>query len=278
MQTQPAMTDPCRYLDAIRALALAAGRRILDVYEQGKRGAGTTAKADGSPLTVADRVAHEVIAAGLKRLTPDIPLLSEESATVAYETRAGWKRFWLVDPLDGTKEFVSRNGEFTVNIALIEAGRPALGVVYVPVPGLTYYACRGQGAHKHKQGAAPRAIRVRPKPEGKPIVVASRSHAGDQLAAFRARLGPHDTVSMGSSLKLCLVAEGAADIYPRLGLTMEWDTAAAQCVVEEAGGQVIDRGGKPLRYNKPDLHNPWFVACGPDARDWLALVPPAPVA
>src|SRR3989338_2687356 len=150
---QPDMTDPCQYLDAIRVLALDAGRRILDVYEQGERDVEVTAKADGSPLTAADRAAHEVIAAGLKRLTPDIPLLSEEFAAADYETRARWTRFWLVDPLDGTKEFVSRNGEFTVNIALIEDGRPVLGVVYVPVPGFTYYACRGQGAHKHKEDA-----------------------------------------------------------------------------------------------------------------------------
>ncbi len=278
MQTQPDMTDPCQYLDTIRALALDAGRRILDVYEQGERDVEVTAKADGSPLTAADRAAHEVIATGLKRLTPDIPLLSEEFAAADYETRARWTRFWLVDPLDGTKEFVRRNGEFTVNIALIEDGRPVLGVVYVPVPGLTYYACRGQGAHKHKEGTAPRAIRVRPKPQGKPMVVASRSHAGDHLAAFLARLGPHDTVSMGSGLKFCLVAEGTADVYPRLGPTMEWDTAAAQCVVEEAGGQVINCAGNALHYNKPDLHNPWFVVCGPDARDWLALLPPEPAA
>lgn len=270
------VTDPCRYLDAIRALALDAGRRILDVYEQGERDVKVTAKTDGSPLTAADRVAHETIAASLKRLTPDIPLLSEEFVAADYETRAHWTRFWLVDPLDGTKEFVSRNGEFTVNIALIENGRPTLGVVYVPVPGLTYYACRGQGAHKHKEGATPRAIRVRPKPTGKPMVVASRSHAGDHLATFLAYLGPHDTVSIGSSLKLCLIAEGTADVYPRLGPTMEWDTAAAQCVVEEAGGQVVDCAGNVLRYNKPDLHNPWFVVSGPNTHDWLALVPPAP--
>lgn len=265
------MTDPCRYLDAVRELALGAGRRILDAYE---RGFEVAEKTDGSPLTEADRAAQEVIAAGLKQLAPDMPLLSEEAAAAPYETRAGWERFWLVDPLDGTREFVSRNGEFTVNIALIENGQPVLGVVYVPVAGLSYYACRGAGAHKRREGSAPQPIRVRPRPPDRPLVVASRSHAGEHLTAYLARLGPHDTVSMGSSLKFCLIAEGAADVYPRLGPTMEWDTAAAQCVVEEAGGQVLDRHGRALAYNKPDLHNPWFVVGGADARAWLALLPP----
>jgi len=285
------MTDPCQYLDAVRELARAAGRAILDVYE---RGFEVVEKADGSPLTQADRAAHELLAAGLPELAPGVPLLSEESAAAPYQTRAAWERFWLVDPLDGTKEFVSRNGEFTVNIALIERGRPVLGVVYVPVLGMAYYACRGRGAFKHKGTEPPRALRVRPHPDdsrdgggraasgtaagGKPMVAASRSHAGAHLAAFLARLGPHTTVSMGSSLKFCLVAEGAADVYPRLGPTMEWDTAAAQCIVEEAGGQVLDRHGRPLTYNKPDLHNPWFVVGGADARVWLGLLPPEPAA
>ncbi|MBI3575861.1 MAG: 3'(2'),5'-bisphosphate nucleotidase CysQ, partial [Gammaproteobacteria bacterium] len=192
------MTDACQHLDAIRALALDVGRLILDVYEQGERDVEVTAKADGSPLTAADRAAHEVIAVGLKRLTPDIPLLSEEFAAVDYETRAHWTRFWLVDPLDGTQEFVSRNGEFTVNIALIEDGRPVLGVVYVPVTGVTYYARRGQGAFKQKGACAVAPVRARRYGGGRPMVVASRSHAGAHLAEFLARLGPHDIVSMGS--------------------------------------------------------------------------------
>ncbi len=265
------MTDPCERLDAVCELARAAGRAILDVYEHGFE---VVQKADGSPLTQADRAAHEVIAAGLRQLTPDIPLLSEESAAAPYEVRTGWERFWLVDPLDGTKEFVNRNGEFAVNLALVEGGRPVLGVVYVPVLGMSYYACRGRGAFKHKGTEPPRALRTRPVPDGKPVVAASRSHAGPHLAAFLARLGPHATVHMGSSLKLCLVAEGAADLYPRLGPTMEWDTAAAQCIVEEAGGAVLDRHGRALTYNKPDLHNPWFVAAGAEARAWLSCLPP----
>ncbi len=265
------MTDPCQHLDGVRAIALDAGRRILDVYE---RDFEVTEKGDGSPLTAADRAAQDVIAAGLRLLAPDIPLLSEESAAVAFEERRAWDRFWLVDPLDGTREFVSRNGEFTVNIALIDTGRPVLGVVYVPVVGTVYYACRGRGAFKHKGAAAPRALRARARPDGRPIVATSRSHPGAFLAAFLARIGPHDTVSMGSSLKFCLVAEGAADLYPRLGPTMEWDTAAAQCVVEEAGGSVVDRDGRALTYNKRDLHNPWFVVGGPGAGEWLKLLPP----
>lgn len=265
------MSDPCEHLDAVRELARAAGRAILDVYE---RGFEVTEKADGSLLTQADRVAQELITAGLKKLTPDVPLLAEEATAAAYDIRAGWERLWLVDPLDGTKEFVNRNGEFTVNLGLIERGRPVLGVVYVPVLGMTYYACHGRGAFKHKDTEPPRALRVRGRPDGKPMVATSRSHAGPHLAAFLARLGPHVTVRMGSSLKFCLVAEGAADLYPRLGPTMEWDTAAAQCIVEEAGGAVLDRHGRALSYNKPDLHNPWFVVGSAQARTWLPCLPP----
>lgn len=266
------MVDSCDYLDAVHALTRAAGRAILDMYELGFE---VMEKPDGSPLTQADRTAHEILAAGLHRLAPDIPLLSEESAAAPYSVRAAWERFWLVDPLDGTREFVSRNGEFAVNLALVERGQPVLGVVHVPVWGVSYYACRGRGAFKHRDTEPPRALRIRSRPDGMPVVAVSRSHAGPHLAAFLAHLGPHATVPMGSSLKLCLVAEGTADVYPRLGPTMEWDTAAAQCILEEAGGQVLDRDGRALAYNKPDLRNPWFVAGGDGARIWLRYLPPA---
>jgi 3'(2'), 5'-bisphosphate nucleotidase len=269
--------DPCRYLEDVRALAQEAGRRILDVYE---REFAVTHKEDRSPLTEADHAAHETIAAGLAHFAPGVPLLSEESAAVDYETRAHWRRFWLVDPLDGTKEFINRNGEFTVNIALIEDGRPVLGVVYVPVLGLIYYACRGQGAYKQKGHEPPHRLAARryAAGQGKPVVVASRSHASPRLADFLAAIGEHDLVSMGSAMKLCLVAEGAADVYPRLGPTMEWDTAAAQCIVEEAGGRVTDWQGRPLAYNKPDLHNPPFVVSGAGDYDWTRHLPAAPAA
>ncbi len=263
--------DPCRYLEDVRALAAEAGRRILDVYE---RAFTVMHKADRSPLTEADHAAHETIAAGLLRYTPEIPLLSEESAAVDYTERARWPRYWLVDPLDGTKEFVNRNGEFTVNIALIENARPVLGVVYVPVLALCYYGCRGAGAFKQRGNEPARRLVAR-RYDGcsKPIVVASRSHASPRLAHFLAAIGEHDLVSMGSAMKLCLVAEGAADVYPRLGPTMEWDTAAAQCVVEEAGGRVTDWQGRPLVYNKPDLHNPPFVVSGAGDYDWTRHLP-----
>lgn len=268
------MTDfnPCDHLETVREIAHAAGRRILDVYE---RGFQVEHKEDRSPLTEADRAAHEIITTRLETLTPDIPVLSEESAKADYVDRAGWKRFWLVDPLDGTKEFINRNGEFTVNIALIEGNRPVLGVVYVPVPALTYYACAGQGAYKQKGECAIQPARVRRFDGGKPIVVASRSHAGPETEAFLRNLGEHDVVSMGSALKLCLVAEGAADVYPRLGPTMEWDTAAAQCVVEAAGGRVTDLHRQPLVYNKPSLLNPWFLVSAAGDYDWYRHLPAA---
>ncbi|MDO8704834.1 MAG: 3'(2'),5'-bisphosphate nucleotidase CysQ [Sulfuricaulis sp.] len=266
------MTDfnPHEYLEAVREIAHAAGRRILDVYE---RDFEVEQKDDRSPLTEADRVAHEIITQQLQRLTPEIPVLSEESATASYEQRAGWKRFWLVDPLDGTKEFINRNGEFTVNIALIDGQRPVLGVVYVPVPALTYFACAGQGASKQKGECAIEAIHARRYAGGKPMIVASRSHAGPETEAFLKNIGAHDVVSMGSALKLCLVAQGTADVYPRLGPTMEWDTAAAQCVVEAAGGRVTDLNRRPLVYNKPSLLNPWFMVSGAGDHDWYQYLP-----
>ena len=266
------MEDPCSYLDEVRSIAEEAGRCILDVYEHDF---AVEEKQDGSPLTAADHAAHELIVSRLHKLTPDIPILSEEATSIDYKERADWQRFWLVDPLDGTKEFVDRNGEFTVNIALIDGSRAVLGVVYVPVLGLSYFACDGGGAFKQKGGCERRRIKARRYEGGKPIVAASRSHAGGKLAEFLERIGEHDIVRMGSALKFCLVAEGTADIYPRLGPTMEWDTAAAQCIVEEAGGRVVDLDNRPLGYNKSSLLNPWFVAAGSGDHDWTAYLPRA---
>lgn len=267
-----ARQDSCKYLEEVVVIATDAGRRILEVYE---RSYEVSDKHDGSPLTEADSLAHTLIVERLSSMTPDIPILSEESAAVDYAERSRWHTFWLVDPLDGTKEFIHHNGEFTVNIALIHAGRPVLGVVYVPVTDTTYLACVGLGAFK--QIARQRHIIFASSYSGgKATVVASRSHRGDKLEDFLARLktreGEYETASMGSSLKLCLVAESKADVYPRLGPTSEWDTAAAQCVVEVAGGHVTDMQGKPLTYNKPDLLNPWFLVSGAGDYDWSGYV------
>ncbi|MEO7387777.1 MAG: 3'(2'),5'-bisphosphate nucleotidase CysQ, partial [Gammaproteobacteria bacterium] len=234
---------------------------------------GVETKADQSPLTAADRAAHEVIAAGLARLAPEIPLWSEESAAIAWETRRQWPEFWLVDPLDGTKEFIKRNGEFTVNIALVRGHSPVLGVVHAPVLDRDYWGIAAGGAFRASAGGPGEPIRVR-APTATPVQVAgSRSHREPAMDGILERLGPHSFVSMGSSLKFCLVAEGAADFYPRLGPTSEWDTAAAQAVVEAAGGAVLDLDGRPLRYNtRPEILNPFFIVRGDPGRDWLALV------
>ena len=241
-------------------LAKQAGRAILEVYQQTE--VKTTYKDDKSPLTAADLASHNVLVAGLNKLTPEIPILSEESKTIAIEERQSWRRFWLLDPLDGTKEFIKRNGEFTVNIALIESGVPVLGVVYAPVLNTAYWGLTGQGAFKQVDNNEPQAIEVQLYKEGALKLVASRSHANAETVEFIDKLKADfsvETLSIGSSLKLCLVAEGKAHIYPRFGPTMEWDTAAAQCVVEQAKGKVSTLQGEPLRYNKDDLLNPYFI-------------------
>ena len=254
-------------LDPVAELALFAGKAILTVYNSEEF--SIEEKADKSPLTAADLASHHAIVDGLTALTADIPILSEESASLPYAERSAWQRYWLVDPLDGTREFIKRNGEFTVNIALIDAGVPVLSVVHVPVSGVSYLACKGQGAFKQEPGGERQAIKVRKLGDGPVMVVGSRSHRGESLNNFLDKLGEHEMVGMGSSLKLCLVAEGAADLYPRLGPTSEWDTAAAQCVVEQAGGFVTDTAMEPLRYNTKDsLLNPFFLVFGDDSRDW----------
>jgi 3'(2'), 5'-bisphosphate nucleotidase len=257
-------------LSSAKTIATEAGARILEIYDTAF---AVEHKEDASPLTAADLASHEAITAGLSRLTPTLPVLSEESASVPFPERRRWRRFWLVDPLDGTKEFVNRNGEFTVNIALIEDHMPVLGVVYLPVNGLCYFAARDHGAFRQESGAAAEPIAVSAGIEGPVRVVGSRSHAGASLQAFVERLGEHTLVSFGSSLKFCMVAEGRADIYPRLGPTSEWDTAAAQCVVEQAGGRVVDIKGERLSYNtKESMLNPHFLVLGGDERNWLAYL------
>ena len=259
------------FVEPIVALAGEAGDRILEVYATDF---DVQSKADESPLTQADLASHKVIAAGLDKLTPDIPVISEEEGLPPFSQRGQWDRYWLVDPLDGTKEFVNRNGEFTVNIALIKDHRPVLGVVRVPVLQKTYIGCEGHGAEVRDNDGAVREIQVSAASRTPPCVVGSRSHRGASLDAYLDKLGDYDLVPMGSSLKFCVVAEGTADVYPRLGPTSEWDTAAAQAVVEQAGGSVVKLDGKPLSYNaKEDILNPWFIVIGAADVDWLALLP-----
>lgn len=252
--------------------ALRAGGAILEIY---KRDLDVEFKADKSPLTEADKAAHHIICDALE--DTGLPVLSEESKTVPYETRRAWTKYWLVDPLDGTKEFIKKNGEFTVNIALVENGRPVLGVVYAPVLKTVYFGITGSGAFRatddelfqtlEKSGGTFPNVGTRlpcAKPEkGVVRVVASRSHMNLETEEFIAALeqkGRVELVSSGSSLKLCMVAEGRADVYPRIAPTMEWDTAAAQAVVEASGGTVLQYGtNESLSYNKENLLNPFFV-------------------
>lgn len=253
-------------IQKIIQIARNAGDAILKVYEEDFE---VIEKADKSPLTQADMASHHLIVDALQSLTPDIPVLSEESADIPYSTRAQWATYWLIDPLDGTKEFVKRNGEFTVNIALIHQGRAVMGVVYVPVSKVLYAGDIEQGAFKTGSDGNTSAIRVVAQHQSPLQVAGSRSHAGDSLLKFLHNLGNHQIVSMGSSLKLCLVAEGKADLYPRLGPTSEWDTAAAQAIVEAAGGKVTDTAMNPLLYNTKDsLLNPHFFVFGDSSVNW----------
>lgn len=263
-------TELLSLLPRVQTIAQAAGREISRIYATAFE---VETKADNSPLTAADRAAHESIEAGLAQLTPGVPLWSEESAAIPWETRRHWSEFWLVDPLDGTREFIKRNGEFTVNIALVRDHRAVLGVVHAPVLGRDYCGYAGGPALRADPDQQAHTIRVR-QPASPPVRVAgSRSHRGTSLDRFLQQLGAHEFVPMGSSLKFCLVAEGAADVYPRLGPTSEWDTAAAQAVIEAAGGQLVDLAGQPLRYNtRPEVLNPHFLASGDPDRNWLALL------
>jgi 3'(2'), 5'-bisphosphate nucleotidase len=265
------LPEPRRLLDSICEIARRAGQAILEVYARAD--VAVARKSDDSPLTEADQVAHTIISSALEKLPPHLPVLSEESLPADTATRRSWRRYWLVDPLDGTKEFLKRNGEFTVNIALIDGQRAVLGAVFAPVLDRMYSGAAGIGAWRSDAGTAPRPIAVRSAAAAPLRVVGSRSHPSPELAAYLAALPAYEITDMGSSLKICLVAEGAADIYPRLGLTSEWDTAAAQAILESAGGRMIDLAGQPLRYNsKDELLNPHFLAFGDQQRDWLAPI------
>jgi 3'(2'), 5'-bisphosphate nucleotidase len=254
-------------LPAVLATAQAAGREIMQIYEGDF---SVTLKSDRSPLTEADVAAQRLIASQLRHLRPEIPLLGEESAAEAFAQRRAWRTLWLVDPLDGTREFVKRNGEFTVNIALVEDGEPILGVVHAPARAVSYTAARGCGAFRVRQQDGRMPIRVQPKAATPLRVLGSRSHGDAKLDRALERLGSQQRISIGSALKFGLLAEGSGDLYVRRGATSEWDTAAGQAVVNEAGGCVVDLQGQPLRYNQRDtLTNPWFMAYADGSRDWI---------
>jgi 3'(2'), 5'-bisphosphate nucleotidase len=253
------MQDMDKLLRRVVDLSVEAGNAIMDIYNG--PAFQVEHKDDKSPLTAADLASHHVIVNGLGKLTPEWPVLSEESESTPYETRREWTIFWLVDPLDGTKEFLKRNGEFTVNIALIEGDTPVLGVVYAPARRTMYFAARGMGAFKQENREAS-PIRVQRGPGNATRVIVSRSHAANEENIYTQQYGSCEFVPMGSSLKFCLVAEGSADIYPRTGPTMEWDTAAAHCILDQAGGSVTAEDGARFRYNKTSLLNPGFLATG----------------
>jgi 3'(2'), 5'-bisphosphate nucleotidase len=251
--------------DSARELAHAAGEAILEIY----RGRFEVEyKDDRSPLTAADLAAHRILVAGLSTLSPALPVLSEESAaTVPFAERRAWRRYWLVDPLDGTREFVKRNDEFTVNIALVEDGEPVLGILHAPALGEMAWAVRGEGACLDA-GDGARRLHGRRSPDV-PVVAVSRSHVNPSTQVLLDAIGEHGTLSAGSALKFIRIAQGQVDLYPRLGPTSEWDTAAGHCLLDETGGAIYDVEGRPLRYNQREsLLNPHFLAVGDVTANW----------
>lgn len=264
-----------QYVNQVIEIAKAAGAAIMQVYSTDF---DVEKKDDNSPLTQADLAAHHVIVNALTKLTPNTPILSEESVALDYDIRKQWPQYWLIDPLDGTREFVKRNGEFTVNIALIDGQQSVLGVVYAPVTDVLYFACAAQGAYK--QIASNETVKIHTKllDLKQPVIAGSRSHTDEKMQIFMQNIEHHlgikaELISMGSSLKICLVAEGKADVYPRLGPTSEWDTAAAHCVLSEAGGDIVDEAGLTLRYNsKRSLLNPYFFAKCAGLINWASYL------
>lgn len=235
-----------------------ASEKVLQIYQSDFK---VNYKADHSPITAADIASHDIIVKGLRNISRDIPILSEEGAEIPWEERKTWRRFWLIDPIDGTKDFTQRTGEFTVNIAMIEEGEPVMGVVTAPALKEAFWGIKGEGAHMRDRMGRVHRIRV-VEPKDKLRVVASKNHLNEETRAFIATLGAHETVQAGSSLKFCRIAEGHADIYPRMGPTSEWDTAAAHAVLLAAGGKVQTPEGQPLVYGKENILNPNFIAAG----------------
>lgn len=256
-------------IDQLCELARHAGEKIMKFYGEET---AISWKEDASPLTAADTASHDFLVKSLRSLAPNIPVISEESADTAHQDDLASGRFWLVDPLDGTKEFVKRTNEFTVNIALIERERPVLGVVHAPAINLTYWGSHGSGSWRQSGDEMPTRIATREMNSGKPAVVASKDHAGPLVKTMLSRLPGAELRSMGSSLKFCLVAEGKADLYLRDLPTMEWDTAAAHCVVHEAGGEVYSLDGRPLHYGKANLKNGGIMTTGDTRFPWSDLL------
>ena len=248
-------------------IAQHAGDAILEVYNS--KDMGIEQKSDDSPLTKADKASNEIICRGLETLPLVYPIISEENKEVGFQTRKLWRRCWLVDPLDGTKEFIKRNGDFTTNIALVENGEVVLGVVGIPYLGEIYWAIKGEGAYFKNNGQVAKLEAAQFKTTDKGLkIVSSRSHLNEETKNFISQFNEPELVSRGSALKFLLLAKGEADIYPRIAPTMEWDTAAAQIILEEAGGQVtIHETGEPMKYNRADLRNPAFVAMGKMVKD-----------
>ncbi|HEB62687.1 MAG TPA: 3'(2'),5'-bisphosphate nucleotidase [Bacteroidetes bacterium] len=249
-------------VEAIKEIAVNAGKAILDIYNK-EADFQVESKADDSPLTIADRTANTIICNGLKKLATQYPIISEENKMIPYEERKNYDYYWLVDPLDGTKEFIKRNGEFTVNIALIHQTRSVMGVVYTPISNEIFWAIKGEGAFYNNGFTTDEKLIVNDfKFTDKALhIVCSRSHLNDETKTFVSQFEAHQLVPKGSSLKFLIIAQGAAEIYPRLAPTMEWDTAAAQIILEEAGGKVIQHNSmEALKYNKENMLNPSFVA------------------
>lgn len=251
-------------INKLTNIAITAGEHILEIYQSFADNQNIEYKSDHSPLTLADTGSNNIICEFLSKNYPDIPVISEENKEIPYPVRKNFTQFWLIDPLDGTKEFISRNGEFTVNIALIHNESPVLGIVYAPYLNQLFYAIKGEGAFAVVEGKV-KILQVNSfsLSDENLVIVASRSHANEETRQYIGKFKNPITTSMGSSLKFMLIAKGEAHLYPRTGPTMEWDTAAAQCIVEEAGGSVTDfYSGKRLVYNKENLLNPYFLASG----------------
>jgi len=270
------MTDEKQLLEHVCKIAVEAGSAVMEVYG---RDFSQQEKDDKSPLTEADLASHKCIVAGLQSIS-NLPVLSEEGSLPSWEVRSAWDEYWIIDPLDGTKEFIKRNGEFTINIALVRQGKPTLGVVYAPALDTLYFAEQSLGAFKLDRvidrsdfvDAETISVGKSPRTESVWRVVGSRSHGSERMDAFVEALGAVEMVPMGSSLKLCLVADGQADLYPRLAPTSEWDTAAAHAVVLAAGGLVLNDSLQPLAYNqKEDILNPHFIVCANIESTWASF-------
>ena len=259
-----------RLADGVSATVAKAARRIMDIYHTDFE---VQHKPDRTPVTSADLAAHEIISDGLAVLEPGVPILSEEGDIPEFAERAGWQRYWLVDPLDGTRGFAARSGEFTVNVALVSDAEPVLGVVAVPICGSSYAAVRGGGARLEHADGVRCSIRTRRLCEQQVVVLRSRTRRHPDVDRLIAKLGKVRVMRASSSLKACLVARGLADLYPAFGPTSEWDTAASQCVIEEAGGALTDRRLQPLRYNRSaSMENPSFIAVGDPRAEWKKLL------